>query len=669
MNRAQTFDMPRKAPEFVAAKAAPSTSPAAILAERPFGFACLMLIGLAFWVLTHSYLGILGDANLYIGRALADLDPSGIGRDMVFVHDGQSHFSIFPLLLDHLVVWLGTDRTGLLLAILAVAAWIAALVAFASRYVAKPFIPLILIFVALLPTSYGAPQRFIYSEVITVPRPFAEALVLLALALLIGRRTRACFAALILATLFHPLMALAGWAVFALVLSLEHRRWAMVFVGAGFLLMVGAFAGVPVLHRLVTVMDPSLKAFALSRSPHLFPSLWPSHYLGFVIAEAASLLIAASFTAGRARSILIGASAVGMLGILAQIVFGDCLSLLLVIQAQLWRAAWLTAALGAAVLGICAVTLWTRGPRGQIVLALLSMAWLSGEMPESAALAGGAALILHFAGDRIALPSARKVAICLWAFTFLFAAALTLHYLTGYAGFVAHMPREMPHGIGYLWTKRYLAFFVLALILPLAFSHSAPQLIGAGLTVAGLCLCVVAICNWDGRYPLQKQIDSTEHPAALGEAIASRPGEVLWIEGLAEAWYLTARPQWASPQQGVSSIFSADLARLWHARMQFLIEHNLADKKAMVTGEMPTAAELPQVTAANRAALCTRADAPAWIVAPFGPDFIIPPGLAAHEWRLPQPSFKMTEEADGYGWHRIDGYAVIACAASEGHSH
>lgn len=664
MNRAQTFDMPpRNSPASPSAHTMPASS-AAILAERPFGFACLMLIGLAFWMLTHSYPGILGDANLYIGRALADLDPSGVGRDMVFLHDGQSRFSIFPLLLDHLVAWLGTNNTGLLLAILATAAWIAALLAFASRYVAKPFIPLILIFVALLPISYGAPQRFVYSEVITVPRPFAEALVLLALALLIGRRTRASFAALVLATLFHPLMALAGWAVFALVLSVEHRRWAMVFVGVGLLLFVGAFAGVPVLHRLVTVIDPSLKAFALSRSPHLFPSLWPSRYLGFVIAEAASLVIAASFVAGRARLILVGAAAVGMLGILAQIVFGDWLSLLLVIQGQLWRAAWLTAALGAAALGICAVTLWTRGPRGQIVLALLSMAWLSGEMPESAALTGGAALILHFAGDRMALPSAGKIAIFLWAFTCLFAAALTLHYLTGYVGFVAHMPREMPHGIGFLWTKRYLAFFVLALILPLAFSRRAPQLIGAGLAVAGLCLCVLAIRNWDGRDPLQKQIDSAQHPAALAQAIASRPGEVLWVEGLAEAWYLTGRPQWASPQQGVSSIFSADLARLWHTRMQFLIDHNLADKKAMVTGEMAAAAELPQVTAANRAALCTRPDAPAWIVAPFGPDFIIPPGLAAHEWRLPQPSFKMTEEADAYGWRRIDGYAVIACAGA-----
>jgi hypothetical protein len=664
MTKAPTFDMPlRDTPAPHAVKPA-SAATSAILAERPFGFAALMLIGLGFWVLTHSYPGILGDANLYIGRALADLDPSGVGRDMVFVHDGQSRFSIFPLLLDHLVAWLGTSSTGLLLAILAMAAWIGALLTFASRYVAKPFIPLILIVVALLPISYGAPQRFIYSEVITVPRPFAEALVLLALALLARKHTGAGFAALILASLIHPIMALAGWAVFAFVLSIEHRRWAIVFAALGLLVIAGAFVGLPVLHRLVTVMDAGLKAFALGRSPHLFPSTWPTRYLGFVCAEAASLLIAASFAEGRARLILIGALAAGVLGILAQIVFGDFLSLLLVIQGQLWRMVWLVAALGAVALGICAVTLWTQGARGQMILALLALAWLSGDMPESAAIAGGVALILHFARDRIALPSARKIAIFLWAFTVLFGAALTYSYLMGYAGFVAHMPPGMSPGIGFLWTKRYLAFFVLALILPLAFSRRAPLLIGAGLSIAGLCLCMFAAHNWDGRDALQRQSKSAEHPAELAQAIAGRPGEILWIDGRAESWRLAGRPEWASAQQGVSTIFSADLARLWQPRMQFLIDHNLADKKDMVTGEVPSAAELPRVTAANRAVLCKRPDAPAWIVAPFGPDFIIPPGLAAHEWRPPQPSFKLTEGPDGYGWERIDGYAVIACAGA-----
>lgn len=30
-----------------------------------------------------------------MGRALADLDPNGVGRDLMFVHDGQFGFSLF----------------------------------------------------------------------------------------------------------------------------------------------------------------------------------------------------------------------------------------------------------------------------------------------------------------------------------------------------------------------------------------------------------------------------------------------------------------------------------------------------------------------------------------------------------------------------------------------
>ena len=132
--------------------------------------------------------------------------------------------------------------------------------------------------------------------------PLPEALVLTALAALAFNRTLVAVACLVAASLLHPLMALAGWGVLALVLCFEHRRWAVAVAGLALLVLIGAFAGVPVLHRLVTVMDPDLKAFALSRSPLLFPSQWPIDYLGAICAEAASLIVAASLTQGRARA-------------------------------------------------------------------------------------------------------------------------------------------------------------------------------------------------------------------------------------------------------------------------------------------------------------------------------------------------------------------------------
>lgn len=643
--------------------AAPAAGPC--LAERPLGRICLPLIAAAFWVLTHPYPGLIGDASVYVGRALADLDPSGIGRDMVYVHDGQSRFSIFPLLLDHLVPTIGTNALGLGYSFLSMALWMAALAAFASRYVPKHLIALVVLGLAVLPTAYGAPQRFSFSETIVVPRPLAEVLVLFALTLLASRRTLPALAMLCVATLIHPLMSLAGWGAAALVLCSEDRRWIGVFAAGALLIVAGALAGLPLLHRLVTLMDPALKSFAQDRSPLLFPSEWPTAYLGLVAAQAASLLIAASFLTGRARVILIAALAVGVLGIAAQMIFGDWLSLLLVIQGQLWRMAWLTAALGAFALVLCVFSLPRNGARGMATLALLVLAWLSNETPEGAGFFAAAALALHFAGARVSPSIARILAVALWTIAIGEGFGLNLHYFAGWWSFVSQIPADGPHHIGFLWLRRYPALPILALALFFAFSRRKPKLMGSLVALTALGLTTAAALAFDDRGLYEKLIDRQYRPPELMRATSGRPGEILWIDGAADAWYLAGRPQWGANQQGISTIFSAELVEVWRSRMQFLIDQHLAAAQAIATFHIPSQAELPYVTEAGVTKLCTRPDAPAYIVAPEGPQIIIPPGLARQEWRLPRPHFRITEERpNDYGWEEITGYAILACAGT-----
>lgn len=639
-----------------------------ILAERPIGLICLALIAAAIWVLTHPYPGIIGDASVYVGRALADLDPNGIGRDMVYVHDGQMRFSIFPVLLDHVVAAIGTNWTGLLFSFLSMILWAGALAALAGRYVEKPFIAIIVIAVAVLPVAYGCPQRFSFSETIVVPRTLAEALVLFALSLLAGRRTTWAFVALAVATLIHPLMALAGWGVAAIVLCWEDRRWIIAVAAGGLLILGGALAGLPLLHRLVMVMDPALKTFAEDRSPLLFPSHWPTVYLGLVVAQAASLLIAASAFTGRARLILIAALAVGILGIGAQILFGDDLSLVLVIQGQLWRTAWLTAAMGSVALALCALTLRREGAKGYTTLALLVLSWLANETPEVAAFFALAAVVSHFVAIPMSPLVRRILVVTLWGVAILEGIGLNAHFFLGWYAFVSHIPNGDPHHIGYLWLRRYSAFPILAAVLVLALSRKAPRVMGSLAAISAVLLCAAAALFWDDRGAYQKMLDADIHPPELMQAIAARPGEVLWIDGAADAWYLAARPQWGANQQGISTIFSAELVAEWRSRMQFLIDQHLAPREAIATFHIPSNAELPFISPANVAALCARPDAPAWIIAPEGPKIIIPPGSARQEWHLPQPRFRITEERpDDYGWEEIDAYAILPCAGAAPH--
>lgn len=623
----------------------------------------LPLIAVALWALTHPYSGIIGDASVYIGRALADLDPAGIGQDMMFVNDGQSRFSLFPLLLDHLVAAFGTGPTALMLALASMAAWIAALCALARRFVAPRFIFLVVLFVAVLPVSYGAPWRFGYSEVLAVPRPFAEALVLAALAALAGGRTWLAFAALVAASLIHPLMALAGWAVFGLILCREDRRWAIgVALALGFV-VAGALLGVPLLDRLATLMNADLKAFAENRSPLLFPTAWPIDFVGPVMVEATTLAIAASFFEDRRRMILIATIVAGTGGIIVQALFGDWLSLLLVIQAQPWRTAWLLAALGAVALAIATSKLLQQGPRGHIVLAILATAWLSSEESAWGMPICAVALVLHFGARRFEVPLTWTIARLVWAGVFVLALFWNLHYFIGYGRFLAAIPIDGPHEIRHFWNRRYVAFPILALAVAWVFAPRS-RAIWAMQCAATLLLIYASIRFWDERSSFQKIADSDIHPPALMNLIASRNGEVLWLDGLSEAWFLTGRPQWASPQQGVSTIFSSALATKWRERMMFLIDQGLADKKALSSTHIPSAADLPRVTQAGVGHLCARPDAPAFIVAPVEGGTAIPPELKAQYWNLDQPNFRMTEESDSYAWQRISAYAVLSCAQS-----
>ncbi len=621
----------------------------------------LPLIAVALWALTHPYQGIIGDASVYIAHALADLDPAGLGRDMMFVNDGQSRFSVFPLLLDHLVGTFGTGPTALALALCSMAAWIAALCALARQFVAPRFVFLVVLFVAVLPVSYGTPWRFEYSEVLAVPRPFAEALVLAALAVLAAGRTAPALVCLAAASLIHPIMALAGWCAFGIVLCRDDRRWAIAVSLIAVLVVLAALAGFPVLHRLVTVMDPGLKAFAESRSPLLFPTHWPIAFLGPVAVEATTLAIAASFFEGRRRMVLVAAILVGIGGIAAQALFGDTFSLLLVIQAQPWRMAWLLAALGTAALGVATIELWRQGPRGRIVLAVLAMAWLGCEESATGALICIVALTLHFGARLVPVAVTPRIVALVWAAACALALLWNVHYFIGYGRFLASIPADGPHYISHFWTRRYIAFPILAVIVALVFARPSRVVWGLQCAIA-LLLILAAVRFWDERIPFQKMADADDHPPALMNLLASRSGEVLWVDGLSEAWFLTGRPQWASAQQGVSTIFSAALTREWRERMQFLIRERLAERKALSVAHFPSSADLPRLTVAGVALLCARPDAPAYIIAPVEGGAAIPPQLKPQYWRLGAPNFRMTEETDSYGWKRISAYAVLPCA-------
>ena len=156
-------------------------------------------------------------------------------------------------------------------------------------------------------------------------------------------------------------------------------------------------------------------------------------------------------------------------------------------------------------------------------------------------------------------------------------------------------------------------------------------------------------------------MEESHPPPDIAPLLDRHPGEVLWIDGLAETWFVLGRPQWASPLQGGPIIFSNMLAAEWRRRMQLLMDLRLADQKSFSPWSEPLSADVPRLSQDGVRRLCGRADAPAWILAPLEHGKAPAPGVDMKRWPLPRPHFQMIKADGDYTWRQIDAYGVIAC--------
>ncbi len=160
-------------------------------------------------------------------------------------------------------------------------------------------------------------------------------------------------------------------------------------------------------------------------------------------------------------------------------------------------------------------------------------------------------------------------------------------------------------------------------------------------------------------------MEASRAPQDIMRLIDQRQGEVLWIDGQAEAWFILGRPQWVSPLQGNPTIFSSALAAEWRNRMQILMDLRLADQKSFAALSAPLSADIARLSQEGVRRLCAREDAPVWIIAPLEHGKEPPAGIEMKLWRLPEPQFQLTKGDGKYIWRRIDAFEVIACAGQE----
>ncbi|MFV0280935.1 MAG: hypothetical protein ACK5JM_09285 [Rhodoblastus sp.] len=624
--------------------------------------AFLALAGL--YALGHSYTGIQGDAKIYMGRALADVDPAGVGRDFMFVLDGQSHFSLFRPFARWLTARYSLAGASLALATFACLVWFAGAFAFVRR-AAPAHAMLVAAIVFACPAGYGPFQLLAFGEPLAVPRPYAEAFTRLALAAFLAGRLVASFVLLAVAAVLHPIMALAGVAVIGLVLCMEDRRWLLV-MGACAIALVAAIAfDAPIAGRAKIMVDQQWLALLFGRTAYLFPHLAGSGDWVLPIVQAVTIVLAAARAEGRLKRLLHAGLAAGALGLAVGWIAGVFAPSLLVLQLQPWRIWWLTGFLAAFSLGYCALRLGAGSALDKIAAVMLTLAWVMSDQGFFALLPAAIAFLAVGAHVMRDLAITEKIARNAWIACAVIVIAPTAVLLGVWANYPG-TPNYRP-----MFTKQFMAvvgncilFGLVAYAVlggPQWFARLPQRAARAGALAGGVLVAALGGILW--RNP-----DSYEHALAQARVqddlaqMTPRDGEILWLQGSLEPWVWLRRPHWLGDIQGAGVVFSRELAHLYNERAQALVTAGL-DNGALVRryNDLPKY-EIAKLDPAGLAQICRRADAPAYIVAPLAPGGAPDPALKAKLWTPPALRVETSAAAGKVEKTLYERYAVVDCA-------
>ena len=558
----------------------------------------------AMFLLCRPYLGIRHDARIYVGRAEADLGRAGMAQDLMFIHDGQSKYSVFGALFRPLVEHLGSAPAAALLTGAGLALWLISAIVLLSRFCRGVQLWAGALAVATLPAFYVGVLAF--AEPFATPRLFAEALACLALACLVDRRWIAAGALLALGASRHPIMTAPAVATFGVMLILQDRRWLALAIAALAGALWAAFAGLPLIERLVTPMDAAWLSMLQQRSAYLFPALWSEGSWMMFVRLTTTLVMAASFLGGRVRPLLIAVLIVAVCGVLATMLAPT----VLVIQMQPWRGAWLVALLSTALLPYTVAQLWTAGPGARTGAALLAVAWCVPDHPVAAATACVLAAALAF------VPQFQRLPAIVWRLAWVAAGMALAHAALVAFGAAAVSVASDPRNS--LVTRTLLSQGLMVVTGSLAtFALLRPELARRcaarplAVTASAVALAV-GVAAWDAQDPWTRARDQSSGAQPLRSQLPA--GEIFWLGGDGRAGPWTERPEWWSINEGASSVFDRDLALEWRRRLDILVEARLASPRLRVgeTDEMAKAA----LTARGLNIVCAAPGGPSAIIAP-----------------------------------------------------
>jgi hypothetical protein len=350
-------------------------------------FSVWALVMATCWLIAWPYMGLWHDARLYALEGMARLKPETFERDLFLMYGSQGNFTLFPGIFAILIDWFGLVDAAFALTLAGKVLWIGSLAFMTRQLLPGPQALFGILLVLAYPSFYDSHKVFSYGESFATPRLYAEAFTILAL----GAGLRGChvFAWLlvILAGLFHPLMAIPGAALLAWMTAAGFRRTRIVWSALGLSVVIAyAIVAYPDLQeRIFSAYDPAwFEAIAL-RNPYVFLDRWEGAAFGRMVWIAVVLALVAHEETGMLRRFAFAVLLITA-GLLAVSWLGTSVwRNIFLTQLQLWRALWLAQIVALLLLAALLPRLWKSSYADRIlasclVAAMLQDTWTMGLM-------------------------------------------------------------------------------------------------------------------------------------------------------------------------------------------------------------------------------------------------------------------------------------------------
>ncbi len=372
--------------------------------------AAFCLLAATIWLMLRGYHGLLGDAQLYAFQALAKIHPF-LTHDLYLQNTSQDQFTVFSPAYAWFIELFGLEQAARILTLVFTIWFLAAAWSIARTLSGRECAWLAVISLLIVDADYGGSGVFRFADQFLTARLPAEALVATSLACFLrGFRGLAAVTAAA-ALLIHPLIAAPGLLLLVcLCVSIRAGLLGAAACAIGALIIAFVATSIPLVGKLLPIMDSAWLGVVQERSQFLFLQLWS--FRDWELNARPFLCLAFISLANRdvrIRRLCLAAAVVAAAGMVVALIGGTIGPVALLVQGQAWRWVWIAVFLSALLLPATLFEIWPDKKCGLLCAVLLILGFT---LPASAGTAcASLAIIFWLMRSRI---SARHVTLLRW---------------------------------------------------------------------------------------------------------------------------------------------------------------------------------------------------------------------------------------------------------------